>query len=129
MPLDYLSYSTEAGRESVQNLDAGNVWRGTSTQRRNWLLPVREPRHDIHVGRQSIPRRPLVRLLESAYQFLVIRIPNKRGSVTNTFVVSAVSSEFKNAPVIAVVSTTFLVYAIACQPSWLVNIRAKFRFV
>src|SRR6185437_7566861 len=51
------------------------------------------------------------------YQFLVRRMPNRRGSVTKTFVVSALSSELRKAPVMAVVSTTFLTYAIACQPS------------
>ncbi len=44
---------------------------------------------------------------KTGYQFLVMRIPNRRGSVTKMLVVSAESSEFRNAPVIAVVSNTF----------------------
>ena len=52
------------------------------------------------------PRRPFLCWV-CRYQFLVMRIPKRRGSVTKTLVVSAVSSEFRNAPVIAVVSSTF----------------------
>ena len=43
----------------------------------------------------------------NAYQFFVMRNPNKRGSVVNTLVVRPVSSEFRNAPVMAVVLKTF----------------------
>ncbi len=42
-----------------------------------------------------------------AYQFFVMRSPNRRGSVVKTLVVSPVSSEFRNAPVMAVVLNTF----------------------
>ena len=44
---------------------------------------------------------------ETAYQFLVTRNPKRRGSVVKTFVVRPVSSELRNAPVIAVVLNTF----------------------
>ncbi len=56
-------------------------------------------------GEPAIPR-----LSNSAtYQFFVMRNPNRRGSVVKTFVVSAVSSEFRNAPVMAVVLKTFFI--------------------
>ncbi len=42
-----------------------------------------------------------------AYQFFVIRRPNRRGSVTKTLVVNIVSSELRKAPVMAVVLYTF----------------------
>src|SRR5690242_13203340 len=42
------------------------------------------------------------------YQFFVTRMPNRRGSVRKTLVVSPVSSLFRNAPVMAVVSNAFL---------------------
>ena len=54
-------------------------------------------------GSRRRPWPPLV-----AYQLLVMRMPNRRGSVVKTLVVRPVSSEFKNAPVMAVVSNTFL---------------------
>ncbi len=43
------------------------------------------------------------------YQFLVMRMPKRRGSVTKTLVVRPVSSVFRKAPVIAVVSNTFFI--------------------
>ena len=53
-------------------------------------------------------RRPrLGECLLDDYQFLVMRSPNRRGSVVKTLVVRPVSSELRNAPVIAVVSNTF----------------------
>src|ERR1044072_3417846 len=42
------------------------------------------------------------------HQFFVTRMPISLGSVQNTFVVRCGSSLFKNAPVMAVVLTTFL---------------------
>jgi hypothetical protein len=48
-----------------------------------------------------------VLLSHGAHQFFVTRTPNRRGSVRNTFVVRSVSSLFRNAPVMAVVSKTF----------------------
>ena len=42
------------------------------------------------------------------HQFFVMRTPNRRGSVRNTFVVNPLSSLFRKSPVIAVVSNTFL---------------------
>src|SRR5580692_9362982 len=42
-----------------------------------------------------------------AYQFFVMRNPNRRGSVVKTLVLRPVSSELRNAPVIAVVSNPF----------------------
>ncbi len=40
-------------------------------------------------------------------KFFVIRTPMRRGSVTKTLVVRAVSSEFRKAPVMAVLLNTF----------------------
>jgi|HubBroStandDraft_2_1064218.scaffolds.fasta_scaffold17820_4 hypothetical protein len=52
-------------------------------------------------------RRP--RPGEDAYQFFVMRKPNRRGSVVKTLVVRPVSSEFRNAPVMAVTLKTFFI--------------------
>ena len=57
--------------------------------------------------RRRISPPPPGRSFGSAYQFFVMRMPNRRGSVVKTLVVSAVSSEFRNAPVIAVVLKAF----------------------
>jgi hypothetical protein len=57
----------------------------------------------------SVNRCPWLEKTSSAYQFLVTRKPNRRGSVVKTLVVRPVSSVFKNAPVIAVVLNTFFI--------------------
>src|SRR6185437_5155452 len=45
--------------------------------------------------------------LNENYQFLVMRMPNRRGSVTKMLVARPVSSEFRKAPVMWVTSRMF----------------------
>ncbi len=75
------------------------------------FAPSRKGRGEIEVqqkqkGRRSFPRRPSRKRI-CDQKFLVMRTPSSRGSVVKTLVVSAESSEFRNAPVMAVALNTF----------------------
>jgi len=75
--------------------------------RRNFISPTRDLVSCAkEEGGGGFLRRPSGAHWDGAlYQFFVMRMPNRRGSVTKIFVVSALSSEFRNAPVMTVVSS------------------------
>src|SRR5215469_9627108 len=88
-------------------------------------LPVTE---SLRFGDGGIANRRK-RFIELPQNDLVIRIPYSRGSVTKTLDVSAVSSLFRNAPVMAVVLNRFFTYAIKSQPSESAMVNERLTFV